>query len=132
MTAEPNAAVTELARYQNPHTKEWWRIVRFGPRDCSLESISERSLERGLCWAHACLVEFDYGITEERVCAEMEAYLALAPSARMRDAAPDLSKCKYCGFELGHDEGWVNRICDTCRDDEVNEREDLDCDEVSK
>lgn len=31
---------------------------------------------------------------------------------------PVPSKCKYCGFELGHDEGWCDRVCDPCREEE--------------
>ena len=75
----------ELARWQHPKTKEWWRLTRLAnsklsvKSPCALESISERSLERGLCWAFACAVtveRHEYVIVD-RVRAEAEAYLAL-------------------------------------------------------
>lgn len=96
----------ELARYQDPTTKEWWRLVRVSSGEleigvrvseiinrwmktpCALESISERSLERGLVWAHACVitVPLNEHVSPERVKAEMEAYLALGPRRRLLKA----------------------------------------------
>ena len=73
---------TELARHQDPITKEWWRILRLDKkRQCRLESISERSLERDLTWAYACTitVERNEYVDSARVRAEMEAYLAMVP-----------------------------------------------------
>ena len=82
--------VTELARYQKPDTKEWWRLVRSNDPDvidlsicdaCALQSISNRSLERNLYWAYACTITVHKNeyVDAKRVRAEMEAYLALTP-----------------------------------------------------
>lgn len=50
------------------------------------------------------------------------------PPAEMNESKVkvDMSKCKYCGFELNHDEGWCDRLCDTCRDEEELERADYE------
>lgn len=78
----------ELGRWQHPTTKGWWRLVRdLKPSTaihvvvdpCHLESISERSLERGLSWAYACTISISRSehVSPARVRAESEAYLAL-------------------------------------------------------
>lgn len=101
MAATENAyRIAELARYQNPNTKEWWRIVRDGnSSDCWLESISQCSLERELCWAFACMltIELAERVDEARVRTEMEAYLAIGAIAGVADpAAQHLAACSTC------------------------------------
>jgi hypothetical protein len=86
-------AAGEIGRYQNPVTQEWWRIAREGETGTGLmylESISDRSLSRGLSWAYARDVSTemlgsdpsDYHAQAE-VKKQMEAYLALDTRERM-------------------------------------------------
>lgn len=60
-TCAPNACVRPdrvLSSYQDPTDRQWWRIRReTGTGIDLLESISERSLDRGLCWAYACEID---------------------------------------------------------------------------
>ena len=83
--------MSELARYQAPTSREWWRITRDGEsRNCHLESISERSLERSLSWAYACAltIERNEFVNDNRVRAEMEAYCAMQARARNKVEGP--------------------------------------------
>lgn len=45
----------------------------------------------------------------------------VAPSG---ERAVDGIKCKYCGFSLSHDEGWCDRVCNKCRDEEEQDNAD--------
>jgi hypothetical protein len=49
--SNPETPDTEVSRYQNPDTKDWWRIMLEWGTGCQwLETITLDALERGEPW----------------------------------------------------------------------------------